>query len=265
MSYLGINYDHVEFENRAKYSGYDPVDNFQRPRVPQRGRDCDGHGTHVASLAAGRTRGSAPKATIYSVCVLDCQGSAPYSVIIDGINDAVQKIKANGRPSVISMSLGGGASRSTDDAMRRAHSMGVTVVVAAGNEEDDACFYSPARSSYVVTVGGTARGDGLYTFTNGGRCVDIFAPGQSIPGANYRCNSCSITFSGTSMATPFVSGVVAILLQRQPRLTPDQVKERLISDSLKNVINFSIFSSSMSSASPNRLLHIASEYFIVYV
>ena len=183
MSYLGINYDHVEFENRAKYSGYDPVDNFQRPRVPQRGRDCDGHGTHVASLAAGRTRGSAPKATIYSVRVLDCQGSAPYSVIIDGINDAVQKIKANGRPSVISMSLGGGASRSTDDAMRRAHSMGVTVVVAAGNEEDDACFYSPARSSYDRW---RLLGDGLYTFTN--------ASGQSIPG--YRCNSCSITFSG---------------------------------------------------------------------
>lgn len=256
---VGIKFNHNEFENRAKYPGYDPMDNYEKPKIRQEGKDCDGHGTHVASLAAGRSRGSAPKATVYSVRALDCEGSAPWSVIIDGINYAVDQIRGKRRPAVISMSLGGDPSRSVDDAVARAHSMGVTTVVAAGNERDDACDYTPSRSSYAITVGGTARRDGLYGFTNGGSCVDIFAPGASIPGARHTCNSCSITFSGTSMATPFVSGVVAILLQRQPGLTPRQIKDKLISDSLKNVINFREFNRRLRSSSPNRLLHISRE------
>lgn len=264
--HAGINYDHGEFESRAKYPGRDPTDEFERPRVRQRGRDCDGHGTHVASLAAGRTRGSAPKAIVYSVRVLDCSGSAPWSLIVDGINYAVEQIKAKRRPAVISMSLGGDASRAMDDAISRTYSMGVPVVVAAGNERDDACDYSPSRSQYAITVGGTARGDVLYDFSNGGSCVDIFAPGQSIPGADYNCNSCSVTFSGTSMSTPFVSGVVAILLQRQSGLTPQQVKDKLINDALKDVITFSRFRRNLRRSSPNRLLHINCELqFITFV
>ena len=261
---LGINFNHSEFENRAKYPGYDPVDNYYRPSVLQRGRDCDGHGTHVASLAAGRTRGSAPKANLYSVRVLDCDGGSPWGVIIDGVNYAVQQIKANRRPAVISMSLGGILSLSADDAVHRAHLMGVTVVVAAGNERGDACYFSPSRSPFAVTVGGTARGDQLYTFTNGGRCTDIFAPGQAIVGADYRSNTSFVTISGTSMSTPFVSGAVAILLETEPRLTPNQVKERLINDSLKNVINFRRFRTlPLRIFSQNRLLHIKCELYTI--
>ena len=260
---LGINFNHSEFENRAKYPGYDPVDNYYRPSVLQRGRDCDGHGTHVASLAAGRTRGSAPKANIYSVRVLDCDGGSPWSVTIDGVNYAVRQIKANRRPAVISMSLGGTRTRSMDDAVRRAHSMGVTVVVAAGNDRGNACNFSPSRSPFAVTVGGTARGDQLYTSTNGGSCTDIFAPGQAIVGANFRSDTGFVTISGTSMSTPFVSGAVAILLETEPRLTPNQVKERLIADSLKNVINFSRFGTALRTSSPNRLLHIKCELYTI--
>ena len=251
---LGINFDHVEFQNRAMYPGYDPYDAYDNQT--QRGRDCHGHGTHVASLAAGEKYGTANKANLYSVRVLGCYGYAPWSVVIDGINYAVRQIKTRRRPAIISMSLGGLATDSVDDAVRNAHSMGVIVVVSAGNNQYNACLRSPARSSHAITVGGTARGDGLYTSSNGGNCVDIFAPGQDINGADYLCNTCNKSLSGTSMATPFVSGVAAILLQRQPNLTPNQVKDKLIRDSLKDVINFTLFSRSLQRSSPNRLLHI---------
>lgn len=248
--HAGINYNHEEFEFRAKFPGYDPTDGVSS------GVDCHGHGTHVASLAAGKTSGSAPKANVYSVRVLNCNNFGPWSVIIDGLNYAVRTIKERGRPAVISMSLGGGIFQAIDDAVQNAHSMGVTVVVAAGNSLADACSHSPARSPFAITVGGTAEGDVLYSITNGGSCVDIFAPGQNVLGAGFPCNNCSRTLSGTSMATPLVSGVVAILLQRQPGMTPDQVKAKLISDSLKNVINLSRLPTDLQSSSPNRLLHI---------
>lgn len=178
---------------------------------------------------------------------------------MDGLNYAVQQIKASGRPGIISMSLSGGAFQAMDDAVRSAHSMGVIVIVAAGNAAADACDASPARSPHAITVGGTARGDVLYSSSSGGSCVDIFAPGESVSGAGHGCNDCTRTLSGTSMSTPLVSGVAAILLQRQPLLTPNQVKDKLINESLKNVINFGRFSSALQSSSPNRLLHITGE------
>lgn len=267
LSIIGIRFDHEQFQGRAKYPGYDPMDNYnrrrRRPRTIRNGLDCESHGTHVASLAGGRTRGTAPKATLYSVRVLDCQGSGPWSVIIDGLNYAVQQIRSKRRPAVVSMSLGGDYIRSVQDAVRRAHSLGVTVVVAAGNERDNACLYSPASSNYVITVGGTAPGDNLYFSTNGGSCVDIYAPGDRIPGAYYTCPTCAITFSGTSMAAPFVSGVAAILLQRQPSLTPSEVKAKLISDSTKNLINFNQFSATLRQSSYNRLLYITGYHFLL--
>ena len=210
----------------------------------------------MASLAIGNMSGTAPKAHAYSVRVLNCNNFAPWSVVIDGLNYAVRLIKASGKPSVVSMSLSGGRFQAMNDAVRNAHSMGVTVVVAASNSRVNACSLSPAGSPHAITVGGTARGDALYFYTNGGSCVDILAPGASVSGANFSCNTCKKIISGTSVSTPLVSGVVAILLQRQPLLTPDQVKEKLINDSLKDVINFDRFPVNLRNSTPNRLLHI---------
>ena len=268
IKHAGINFDHNEFElSRALYPGYDPVDAYNvrssPSTAPQNGRDCHGHGTHVASLAVGTKSGSAPKAHVYSVRVLNCENFGPWSVVIDGINYAVQQIKASGRPSVISMSLAGGTFQAMDDAISSAHSMGITVVVAAGNDRGDACHNSPARSTHAITVGGTAQGDKIYTATNGGACVDILAPGQSVSGADYSCNTCSTLKSGTSMSTPIVSGVVAGLFEKQPLLTPNQVKNRLIQDSLKSlIVNFIDFDVvALRTSTPNRLLNVIGKQY----
>ena len=228
----------------------------------QRGRDIDGHGTYVASLAAGRTSGSAPKARVYSVRI-GFWGITTESLISKGVNFAVARIKTVGNPAVISMSLGGPKSPIVENAVIKAHAMGVTVVVAAGNEADDACNYSPGRLPHVITVGGSDLTIGplnprdlLYRSTNGGRCVDIFAPGASVQGAGFPGGRQVAIESGTSLSAPLVSGVVAILLQQEPNLTPDQVKQRLIRDSLKNVIDFSRFDRRLRRTTPNRLLQI---------
>jgi len=128
----GVNYQHEEFENRARYPGYDPMDVYLGTSPPQRGADCFGHGTHVASLAAGKTFGSAKKATIYSVRVLDCQNSGPWTTVLDGLDYVARVIGERNRPAIVSMSLGGGYTQSVNTAVQSLHSLGIIVVVAAG-------------------------------------------------------------------------------------------------------------------------------------
>ena len=256
-------YDHEEFEGRAEYPGFDPVDSATGSY--QQGSDCDGHGTHVASLAAGRVYGAAKKTRIYSVRVLNCYGSGSLSTIISGINYAAEKASETGRPSIISMSLGGPYSHSLNLAVANAVNgnedlgiPGVTVVVAAGNSYfSDACNYSPASTPEAITVGSSTIENQLSYFTNIGPCVDIFAPGSDIYAASLDCTTCYTYLSGTSMATPLVSGVIAIMLGRQPQLTPAEVYQLMIDNSIKDGLNFSAapFYASLENT-VNRLLHI---------
>ena len=239
LYYVGINYDHSEFDGkRALYTGYDPVDN--RYGSDQSGRDCHGHGTHVASLACGKLYGVAKKANCYSVRVLNCFGIGLWSVVIEGLISAAKIITCKNprRPAIISMSLRGPNADSVNNVSSNIVSMGIPIVAAAGNDQNDACNYSPASAPGVITVAGSALGDDVYYYTNCGPCVDIFAPGHNVTGAYYICNDCTIPFSGTSMATPLVSGVIALYLQEQPLLCPSQIKQKLKEDCLKNVLNF---------------------------
>ena len=254
----GINYNHEEFENRAKYSGYDPTDVGQNQN--QQGLDCHGHGTHVASLAGGKTYGAAKKSRIYSVRVLDCNNAGPWSGVLNGIDHVSQVIAERGRPAVVSMSLSGGRQQSVLNAVQTLHSEGITVVVAAGNGFTDACASTPASSSYVITVGGSANGDDIYFSTNYGRCVDIFAPGSRIRGADHTCVTCSKVISGTSMSTPMVSGVAAIHLEREPKLSPTSVMSRLRSSAVSGALDFSQIPSAFRSITPNRHLYITGMY-----
>ncbi len=256
----GINYDHLEFQRRAKYGGYDPVDEYYGES--REGRDCQGHGTHVSSLVGGKTFGTARQVNLFSVRVLDCTNFAPWSVVLDGLDFVAKVKKEKKRPMVVVMSLGGGFQAAANEAIQNLHDMGVVVVVAAGNGRDDACMYSPSSSEYAITVAGSNGTDSLYSITNFGKCIDIFAPGDRILGANYSCINCTMHLSGTSMATPMVAGVAAMYLNEQPLLSPSEVKEKLMSESIKNELDFSqlildVESDEASLAielTPNRLL-----------
>ena len=112
---------------------------------------------------------------------------------------------------------------------------GVTTVVAAGNDNSNACNYSPARASGVITVGSTDSSDNRSSFSNYGTCVEIYAPGSNITSTSRTGSTTSM--SGTSMASPHVAGAAALYLAANPSATPSQVGSALINNGTSNTIN----------------------------
>jgi subtilisin family serine protease len=237
----GVLTTHVDFVGRTA-AGYTAIADGKGTT------DCNGHGTHVAGTTAGTTYGIAKQATVVPVRVLDCGGSGTWSGVIAGL-DWIVAHHGTG-PAVANMSLGGGASTSVDDAVRRVIADGVTVAVAAGNSSADACRYSPARVPEAVTVGSTTSSDARSSFSNFGTCLDVFAPGSSIRSAWYTSTTATNTISGTSMAAPHAAGVAAVLLSQTATLTPAEVSSLLASTATTNVV------ASAGTGSPNRLLYV---------
>lgn len=177
--------------------------------------DLNGHGTHVAGIAAGKKHGVAKKARVLGIKCLGRSGTGAYSGVIRAIYHAVKT--AGGKPSVISMSLGGRANKAVNTAVRDAYAAGHVVVVAAGNAGADACDFSPAGQGGkggVITVMASTDLDSKSGFSNTGKCADIFAPGSEITSAWIGGRARTRTISGTSMAAPHVAGVLALLLQK---------------------------------------------------
>lgn len=212
--------------------------------------DCNGHGTHVAGTVAGSTYGVAPDAIVHGVRVLGCNGTGSNSGVIAGVD----WVAANAiQPAVANMSLGGTPSAALDQAISNAVADGVTMVVAAGNENQDACNVSPARESSAITVGATTRTDVRASFSNFGTCVDIFAPGQDITSTWIDSDSSTRTISGTSMAAPHVAGGAAIVLEANPSASPAAVTDSLLGDATTGAL------SGIGNGSPNRLLFVGSD------
>lgn len=196
--------------------------------------DKQGHGTHCAGTAAGASYGVAPKASIHTVKVLSDAGSGQWGWSYD----ALDFLATEGlRPAVASMSLGGnGVLNAMKTSVDAAVKAGVVVVVAGGNSNSDACGFSPAFIPSAITVGSTTSKDARSSFSNYGKCTNIWAPGSNIVSASHTSNTGSRSLSGTSMACPHVSGAAALVLEQNTGYKSAQVLESLLKNSVANAI-----------------------------
>ena len=214
----GVNIEHEDLEGRAIWGKTIPDD-------PD--KDLNGHGSHVAGTIAGRTYGVAKNATIIAVKVLGAGGSGTMSDVVAGVvwaaeaaatkaRDEAAKKGSKHKGSVANMSLGGGNSPSLDQAVNAAVDTGLHFAVAAGNDNKDACTFSPAAAKKPITVGASTIQDERAYFSNHGKCVDIFAPGLNIKSIWNTGKHSVNTISGTSMASPHIAGLAAYFLSIYP-------------------------------------------------
>ncbi|MFI6316202.1 S8 family serine peptidase [Nonomuraea sp. NPDC050556] len=240
----GIKKDFAEFEGRAGV-GADFIDDGQN------GNDCFGHGNHVAGTIGSRTYGVAKKVKLVALRALgtNCGNTGPDSASVQ----AMEWVAANGAPnSVVNMSLRMDNAGVGDEALKAATAKGHLFVVAAGNENQDACNVSPARVPEAVTVGGTALtsqgGDARYSGSNHGTCVDISAPAQNVVSLSLSEGG-TATMTGTSMATPHVAGAAAMYRTWKPGDSPQQVRDALVANATDGKIP------DLPSGTPNKLLY----------
>lgn len=234
----GVLKTHTQFSNRMSNAFFDMFGG--------NGTDCNGHGTHVAGTVAGASFGVAPAATVIPVRVLDCNGGGSVSGVIAGIDWAINHHTT--APAVMNLSLGTTKSDSLNSAIDRAYADGITVVVAAGNANVDACTTSPSSNKVsALTIGATTRTDVRASYSNFGTCLDLFAPGSEIDSAWISSNSSANRLSGTSMAAPHVAGLAARYLSAAPASSPASVMTALINSATNNVVT------SIGTGSPNKL------------
>lgn len=204
-----------------------------------------------AGVAAGRHFGIAKKANVISVKVLSNDGSGLLATVIKGMQWALDRTKSTGRRSVFNFSLGGARSKVMNSLFTDFVDEGLVIVVAAGNDNDDACKHSPASASKVITVGATTREDVRADFSNYGTCIDVFAPGVAVESISFHTDMGTKVYSGTSQAAPLVAGLAAMILSANGNMTTTQVTRSIQQTAIKNVIYRA------GVGSPNSLAHIA--------
>jgi len=239
-------FPHTDFAGRLSTSGYSSI-NDDNGTV-----DCHGHGTHVAGTAAGTKYGLAKNAKIVPVRLLSCSGSGAYSGVMAALDWILSPENPNSKTqAVLNLSIGGPGSAALNSAILRLTNAGITVVAAAGNESTDACTRSPAGAPSAITVGATTSSDAPASYSNQGKCVDIFAPGSSITSAWISGVDATRDASGTSMASPHVAGAAAIYLGLNPTASVAQVAQYLDAESTKDAIT------GLKPETVNKLLYVS--------
>jgi hypothetical protein len=214
-------------------------------------RDLNGHGTHVTGTAVSNTFGVARGAQAYGIKIISETGIGAISTVLRGIVWAVKK--AREEHAILSLSLGLPRSFAVNSALQTARSLGVGVVVAAGNSNKDACEFSPSSAGFnhsIITVGASTEFNSRAAFSNWGPCVDIFAPGENIMSSWIGGGDAVRTISGTSMATPMVSGALALFLEKN-NYNLDEAERELLNFSLQGALTG-------TNGSPNLLLQVPS-------
>lgn len=259
----GIDTTHVEFQGSTRtvkniYNAF-----IANKHSPDDNTDGVGHGTHVAGTIGGNTIGVSPRANIYGLKVLSDQGSGSSSGIVAALEYVSTHVQSTGRRSVVTMSLGGPCEESAHCerdslvvAAEALSSQGIVVSIASGNEGCNGCFGSPNSAQSAINVGASEEHDKVTFFSNFGQCIDVFAPGWNIVSA---CSSkvCSTNteykaLSGTSMACPHVTGVIAQELQKSPTATPKDIHSLLSCHASKNQLTMD----SRDTLSRNLILNI---------
>ena len=251
-----MNIEHEKFEGRAVWgatitSGDSDVDG-------------NGHGTHCAGTIGSKSYGVSKKAKIVAVKVLRSNGPGTMSDVVKGVEFAIKahvreaKDSESGfKGSTANMSLGGGKSSALDLVVNAAVKASLHFAVAAGNDNADACNYSPAAAENAITIGASTVSDARAYFSNYGKCVDIFAPGLDMLSTYIGPGSATV-LSGTSMAYPHVCGLLTYFLSLTPasdskfssaNITPNQLKNNIIKYGSKNSLT------SIPEDTPNILIY----------
>eukprot|EP01041_Mallomonas_annulata_P002056 gene2056-4018_t len=271
----GIDTTHREFPHQDPTSSRIVRNVFDVSRrhgdIPE-DNDGIGHGTHVAATIGGKYAGVSPGANIYGIKVLDDQGAGEDTDVLDGLSYVYEWfLKNKSPPTVVSMSLGGSCLDYTECAedlvvksVEKLTAIGIVVVVAAGNDNCDSCLQTPAYAASAITVGAISSTDDAAIFSDFGKCVDIYAPGQNITSA-CATNMCAqsngnayISLSGTSMACPHASGVAAQILEIHPEATPLEVSDMMSCIAVKDTLT--IRQDTIPSVTRNLLLQVPSKH-----
>ena len=215
----GINPNHQEFSGRV-------IDGFSVINDGYGTNDCNGHGTHVAGIVGAETYGVAKSVNLIPVRVLSCTASGTTANLLAGIEWMINHHDAES-PAVANFSLARSFSQVVNEAINSVIADNISVVVGAGNNARDACLYSPASATGAITVGASNQADGKISASNFGSCVDIFAPGDNIVSTWKDTQTGIKSLSGTSMASPHVAGVVAMMLEEDNSLSPEQLHEMI--------------------------------------
>ncbi|KAI3425087.1 hypothetical protein D9Q98_008465 [Chlorella vulgaris] len=231
----GIRFTHQEFGSQP---GQPPVVRARHGYSvfgDNNSSDCNGHGTHTAATVGGLTYGVAKNVTLWAVRAMDCAGGAKVSAILD----AFEWIASNAiQPAVVSMSVAGDLSPAVNEAARRlVEDRLIPLVVAAGNSQENACLMSPASSPWVVSVAAADDQDRRWTKSNWGPCVDVHGPGVAVLSAGSMSDTATQYKTGTSMATPHVTGVLALYLQTHPGASPQELRQKVNGAATPNAVH----------------------------